>query len=247
MNQDLFDGYGVLHSIRLDSYTHVVTQNITSEDDNYRIYKVNSGNLVGIANCALVHEHHDYLNVMREFVRQLGAGLDVLGLDRMYRGSLDFDDPPLKTIDCFTDSSKLNLEGQVIAVKAGVLHPEYRSASHQLHVATGGFGCSPNARGRTVYCKNIYDSEDVRFHRGDIIGVVRPESIPTWVTEKLEKLADKKTPQQQSKTMPPNENTAKTADKPSVMDELKQSQKDAVERPSKPKGALTRKKSDAEL
>ena len=222
---EVIDGYEILHSIRLDAVTNAVAQNIKSEDEHYRIYKIGSSNALGLADCETIHESGDFLNTMREFTRQINAGLDLLGLDRMNRTLPHMDDAPLKHEDCFVGDMKSDYEGQVVAIKAGVLAPEYRSASHQLHIATGGFGCSPTARGRTVYCKNIYDDKKSAFHRGDIIGVVRPERIPPWAQEKIAKLQ---------------------ADKPSVINEIKQSQQEVRERPAKAKKAPSKKKSDPE-
>jgi hypothetical protein len=121
----------------------------------------------------------------------------------------------------------------VIAIKAGVLAPEYRTASHQLHIVTGGSGCSPTARGRAVYCKNVYDGKESRFDRADIIGVVLPERIPQWAHEKIAKIRE--------------EARVAVSDKPSVVDEIKQSQQEKRERPAKPKNTPIKKKSDPEL
>lgn len=223
---DKIGDYSVLHSIQLDAHTHVVAQNIATEDEHYRIYKINSANAIGLSDCTTVYESGDYLKTMREYISQLGVSLDSLELDRANRGSPDFDDIPFVTADCFPSNIKSDYEGQVVAIKAGVLVPEYRAASHQLHIATGGFGCSPTARGRTVYCKNVYDGKESAFHRGDIIGIVLPERIPQWAQEKIAKL--------------------RAEEKPSVMDEIKQSKQDARERPAKPKDVPGKKKSDPE-
>jgi len=221
----IIEGFEVVHSIQLEAVNHVVAQNTTSEDELYRIYKVGSPNALGLADCETVYEHHDYLDVMREYTRRLGGVLDSLGLDRVYRGSPVFDDYPIRAEDCF--SKDMNLQGQVIAVKARALAPEYRVASHQLYIATGGFGCSPDSSGRAVYCKNVYDNgSDVRFNRKDILGIVKPECIPAWAKEKIAKLQ---------------------ADKPSVIDEIKQSKQKTQERHSKSKDVTARKNSEPDL
>ena len=221
----IIDGYEVVHCIKLNAVSHVVAQNTASEDEHYRVYKVGASNGLGLANYFLLHENHDYLNVMREYTRVLEAALDNLDLDRMYRGSLDFDDWVIKTSDCVYDSDKLDFEGQIIAIKSDVLSPEFRSASYQLHIATGGFGCSPTARGQSVHCKNIYDSSVVRFDRHQILGVVVPESIPHWAKDKIAQLREK----------------------PSVLDEIKQSKQETQKHPTKPKGVPNKKKSNPEL
>jgi len=248
--EKVIDGYEIIHSIRLDATTHAVAQNIASEDESYRIYKIGSANVLGLADCETIHESNDYVKTMREYVRQLGAGLDSVDLDRTYRGlSPTFDDAPFKTADCLPDSSNLDYEGQVVAVKASALAPEYRAASHQLHIATGGFGCSPTSSGRAVYCTNIFDGKSCRFDRANILGVVKPDEIPPWAQDKIAKLREAETqpPQQQTKAVPLGEKTSAAQGKPSVIDEIKQSQKEARERPAKSKDAPSKKKSDPDL
>jgi len=50
----VIDGYEILHSIRLEATTHAVAQNIASEDESYRIYKIGSSNILGLADCEVV-------------------------------------------------------------------------------------------------------------------------------------------------------------------------------------------------
>ena len=224
---EVIGDYRILHSIQLDSATHVVGENTATEAEHYRIFKISSANALGLADCETVHEGGDYLKVMREYIRRIGVSLDSLGLEQVYRGSPDFDDMPFVTDDCFPITVKSQYESQVIAIKAGILAPEYRAASHQLHIATGGFGCSPTARGRSVICTNIYDGKASTFHRADIIGVVLPERIPSWAHEKIAKL--------------------RAEEKPSVVGEIKQSQQEMRERPAIPKDTPSKKKSATEL
>ena len=221
----VIDGYEIVHSIFLDAMTHAVAQKVKSEDAYYRVYKIGPVNALGLADYETVYENHDYLNTMREFTKWINAALDSLGLDQAYRDSPNFADAPLRAVDCFTED--MDLEGQVIAVRTKALAPEFRTASYQLHIATGGFGCTPNARGQSVFCKNIYNGDkEVRFDRYNIIGVVKPESIPEWAKEKIEKLQ---------------------ADKPSVINEIKQSNQKKQEHPTQSKNALTRKKVGPDL
>jgi len=129
-------------------------------------------------------------------------------------------DTPITTDDCLPDSSGMDFEGQVVAIKAEILYPEYRTASHQLHVAMSGFGCSPTALGRAVICKNIYDGEEVRFNRSDVAGVVKPECLPKWTQEKLTEI-----PEYKADKSPIVNNPLNTKTKPSVIEEIRQSQK----------------------
>jgi hypothetical protein len=78
-----------------------------------------------------------------------------------------------------------DLIGKVIAIRRETLSPEYRAESHQMYLATGGFGCSPTASGRAVYCTNLYTGEKERFSREDVLCVIAEDTLPAWAKEKL--------------------------------------------------------------
>ena len=58
--------------------------------------------------------------------------------------------------DCKLISHDDAIEDKVIVIRGNVLRPEFRHASHQLMLCTGGFGAQKNARGRTCYCISLY-------------------------------------------------------------------------------------------
>lgn len=100
------------------------------------------------------------------------------------------EDAHLEAGDCVPGGMDTDLKGKVIAIKADILLPEYRACSHQLLLATGGFGCSPGARGRAVFGTNIYSGEQERWDRSDILGVIAENTLPGWAHEKLERLRE---------------------------------------------------------
>ena len=61
----------------------------------------------------------------------------------------------------------------------------YKSPDYQMFLASGGFGCSPTARGRRVYGQFIKDNEQTSFYRQDFLGVLKNEYLPDWAREKL--------------------------------------------------------------
>ncbi len=69
----------------------------------------------------------------------------------------------------------LDYTGKILVMNFDVLKPEYRSRQHQLWLATGGFGCSPTARGRRVYATSLYDGEQSSFYRQDFAGILKNE------------------------------------------------------------------------
>jgi hypothetical protein len=90
-----------------------------------------------------------------------------------------------------------DLTDKVVIIKPESLSPEYRSLSFQLSLATSGFGCKPDARGRAVYCTELYSGEQSRWDRSDILGVASDDVIPKWAKEKLAVL-ECKAPQKES-------------------------------------------------
>ena len=181
----IIDGYAVLHAIRIDGAEQIVAE----KDHQYRLYRGERVSGLGLEEYTVVFEDRDYLKAMREFTRRINSALDGLDLSRVYRGSplVDF---RLEAGDCVPGGMVDDLRGKVVAVKAEVLSPEYRAGSYQLMLAEGGFGCAPNARGQSVFCKELYSGESARWARADILGVVNDALIPKWAKEKLAKLRE---------------------------------------------------------
>ena len=82
--------------------------------------------------------------------------------------------------DCKSISSDYAIEDKVIVIRGNVLRPEFRHASHQLMLCTGGFGAQKNARGRTCYCISLYSGKQTSFYRGDVLGVIDKRALPEW-------------------------------------------------------------------
>ena len=97
---------------------------------------------------------------------------------------LDIPATVITQVDCIPDHYKNDNNGKIIAINPAVLKPEYQRADRQLYYVTGGFGASANARGSAVFCKNLYDGKNTRFERMDVLGEIKPESMPDWAKEK---------------------------------------------------------------
>ena len=82
--------------------------------------------------------------------------------------------------DCKPISQDDAIEDKVIVIRGNVLRPEFRHASHQLMLCTGGFGAQKNARGRTCYCISLYSGKQTSFYRGDVLGVMDKRALPEW-------------------------------------------------------------------
>ena len=102
----------------------------------------------------------------------------------------------LTAADCVPDGLASDLEGKVIVLKPEKLSPEYRTIDYQLALCTGGFGARPDARGRKVYCTELYSGKQETFNRDAIAGVFPLERLPDWAREKFAAL--QKPPERES-------------------------------------------------
>lgn len=124
----------------------------------------------------------DYLEVMKEFLERTALRVEQIEQERSLRG---ISYVPLTCADCIPGSQNGNYTNQLIVIKPEQLTPAARTADHQLLLATGGNGCSPEALGRAVFCTNLFTGESMRWERHHVAGIIRPECMPEWVTEKL--------------------------------------------------------------
>jgi hypothetical protein len=183
--QRIIDGYRLMHTVGIGGAEESVAESTDGGGANsYRIYSCSRNNPLGIEEYRVMYESGDYLQAMREFTRRINVCLDSLDLDRVYRGTPQ-EDFALYAKDCVPGGMDESIEGRIVAIKTSALAPEYRARSHQLVIATGGFGCSPNARGRAVYCKELYSGDEFRRNRQDILGVVEEETLPAWARERI--------------------------------------------------------------
>lgn len=86
-----------------------------------------------------------------------------------------------------------DLNGKVIVINPEILRREYRTATHQLQLCTGGFGAYPNSRGSAVFCTNLFNGSKSRFERSDVLAVMDRSVLPEWVEKKLNELQQHKT------------------------------------------------------
>lgn len=95
------------------------------------------------------------------------------------------DNSPITAEGCTPISYDDDLNGKVIVIKPESLRPEYRRATSQIELCTGGFGAYPHSRGSAVFCTEVYTGRQSRFERRDVLGVLEPENQPKWVQHYL--------------------------------------------------------------
>lgn len=87
---------------------------------------------------------------------------------------------PLTARDCTPLSHDDDLHDKIIVIKPDVLRREYRMATQQIKLCTGGFGALPHSRGSACYCVDLYSGKESRFERMDVLGILEPDQVPKW-------------------------------------------------------------------
>lgn len=121
--------------------------------------------------------------------------------DELFRPSFQgIENTPITADDCKVVTHDDDLNGKVIVIKPEVLRREYRRATNQIKLCTGGFGASPNSRGSAVYCKDLYTGKESRYERRDVLGTMEPDTLPEWVQYGLYQIRqDEKQPKETNK------------------------------------------------
>lgn len=96
--------------------------------------------------------------------------------------------PMLDDKSCFKSSNQSDYKGQLLILKPSALAPWAKEPENQLWIAKNGFGTSPDARGRAVYAKSLFDGEDARWERNDFYGIANPEKLPDWARNRIDEL-----------------------------------------------------------
>lgn len=117
----------------------------------------------------LIKTEPAHVNCFLSLTREMYSQLQLLNRTHCQAGDLDY-------------------EGQVLVLKPEMLGGEYKTPDYQLFYAFGGFGCSPDAKGRKVMGQFLRDGEETNFRREDFVGVLKEEFLPEWAAEKLMQL-----------------------------------------------------------
>ena len=130
----------------------------------------------------------DYGEILELFSERVREAIEKLREELSQPEREGIDDQPVKNTGFIPIESEDDLKGKVIVIREDVLKREYRRATRQYQLCTGGFGASPNSRGSACFCTNIYSGKDWRFERQDVLGIVSEKQMPDWVKARLSRL-----------------------------------------------------------
>lgn len=89
---------------------------------------------------------------------------------------------------CERDGKTQDFTGKVLVLSPNILKESCWRPYDQLWYAHDGYGCSPDAIGRSIRCTCLSDGEETRWNRHDFIGVLKDENMPDWAQERSKQL-----------------------------------------------------------
>ena len=179
--------YEIIHAVQIGDREIVVGEN--PADTNGRKYMTafcESNDLFARYDEVLVSD--DYPEIMKYFGERIAKQAEKTRAEMFTPKFQGIDVSPIMGEGCTPITGKEDLNGKVIVIRPEVLRREYRRATNQVKLCTGGFGASPNSRGSACFCKDVYSGKESRYERRDVLGVLTPEQRPEWVKYGLESI-----------------------------------------------------------
>ena len=94
-----------------------------------------------------------------------------------------------KSVNLFTESDVTSwkneeLEGKLLIIKDKYFKAEYKDAKYQLVLATGGFGCRPDASGNAIFVQECHNDNPITYRiercNNDVLGIATEGAIAEW-------------------------------------------------------------------
>lgn len=179
--------YEIIQAIMIGDREIVIGENQTDTNGQKYMTAVGEWNdIFEVYRDVLVSD--DYPEVVGYFGQRVTEQAKSTRDELSAQGLWDIDNTPITADGCAVVTHDDDLNGKIIVIKSEILRREYRMATNQLKLCTGGFGASPNSRGNAVYCKDLYSGKEARYERRDVLGTMEPESLPEWARQGLDSI-----------------------------------------------------------
>lgn len=177
--------YEIIQSLRIGDREIVLGEDPNAaEDERYMCAFCQSNGIV--AGYSEVTASDDYAELVRLFGERISQQAEKTRIELNGPKIQGIPNAPVTAESCEPLKYEDSLKGKVVVIKPKVLRREYRRATCQLQLCTGGFGASPNSRGSACYCTELYSGKHSRFERSDILGTVEAEKLPKWAKHYLQ-------------------------------------------------------------
>ncbi len=151
-----------------------------SEDERYMCSYCTTNEIISQYSGVMVSG--DYTEILALYQDRIREETEKLREELSMPEREGIDDRPVTNEGFVPVSYDDELKGKVIVIRPDVLKREYQRATRQYQLCTGGFGASPNSRGSACFCTNIYNGQESRFERRDVLGIVNEVQMPGLAT-----------------------------------------------------------------
>ncbi len=176
--------YEVIASIMIGEYEIALCENRNAPNDEVFLcgYIENNGIYERLSDCVVSDSYADVATV---FGGRIAEKAEEVQKELEHIQKNVGDDKEITAGECLPISCDDCIEGKVIVLRSDILRPEYKRASSQLMLCTGGFGAQANARGRTCFATYLYDARKTQCRRDDILGIIPEDKLPEWAKNGL--------------------------------------------------------------
>lgn len=179
MEKQMAGDYEIIHAVHIGDKEIVIGENINAPgDERYMCAFCEKNEILGLYSDLWVSD--DFCEIAKIYADRLPEQAEKTRAALFKPKFQGIDTTPLTKADCAPISADDNLNGKIVVIKQEVLRQEYRRATNQIMLCTGGFGASPNSRGSACYCVDLYSRTTSRFERQDVMGTLREDQLPKW-------------------------------------------------------------------
>lgn len=171
--------YTIIESLQIGNIEVVLGENMNDENGLYYF----------VANCESndvferyvdVYLSNDYVEVAEIFAERISKEIERL---KQVRADMSMNViTPFACTPVFDDS----FVGEIIVIRPKGMSPEYRNEHYQIVRCTGGNGAKADGLGTSVFGKEMYSGDEVRYRRANVMGILKKEYYPAWLTDILE-------------------------------------------------------------
>ncbi len=177
--------YVIIHALTIGDREIVLGENPDDAgDERYMCAFCEANDIAAIYTEVMVSE--DYPELVKLFGERVAEQAEKTRIALNGPKFQGIPNAPITAEGCEVIGWQHDLRGKVIVIKPEILRREYRRATSQLQLCTGGFGASPNSRGSACFCTELYSGKTSRFERSDVLGIIEPEKLPKWAKHYLD-------------------------------------------------------------
>jgi hypothetical protein len=171
--------YTVINSMKIGGKEFVIGENMKADDGKFY--------LVADYECNEIFERYvnayvssDYVEIAETYAKRICEEIEKL---KQSRNNISMN--IIKNGACLPIDNETFID-KIIVLKPEILSPEYRNESYQILRCKGGNGAKADGIGTSVFAKEMFTGDDVKYRRANVMGILKKEYYPAWLTDILE-------------------------------------------------------------